>query len=78
MLLLYIILASVLVIAVAVAVDVTTAYFAERQTVRMLEKQRQEFLKKRAEWMLTIANLGRNAAEIYKRPEGAHRYVRVS
>ncbi|QPX71413.1 hypothetical protein SscP1EGY_15 [Streptomyces phage SscP1EGY] len=75
--LIFIVVASVVVVAAAVGIDVARDYLEEKKAER---KARKEEKAKFDEWalrMLTIAGLHKNAHAIYRREPGSHRRVRV-
>lgn len=76
-LLIFIVVASLAVIAVTVGIDVVSDYYAVKKAER---KARKEEKAKFDEWalrMLTIAGLHKNAHVIYRREQGTYRRVRV-
>jgi len=76
-LLIFIVVASLGVVAITVGVDVVKDYIEDKREKRTAEKEEKAKFDEWALRMLTIAGLHRNAHAIYRREQGTHRRVRV-
>lgn len=76
-LLIFIVVASLGVVAVTVGIDVAMDYIGEKKAKRAARKEEKEKFDEWALRMLTIAGLHKNAHAIYRRDPCSHRRVRV-
>lgn len=76
-LLIFIVVASLGVIAITVGIDVAVDYVKEKKAEKAKRKEEKEKYDEWALRMLTLAGLHRNAHAIYRREQGMHRRVRV-
>lgn len=76
-LLIFIVVASLGVVAIAVGVDAGSDYVSKKKAEREARKEEKAKYDEWALRMLTIAGLHRNAHAIYRREQGSHRRVRI-
>lgn len=76
-LLIFVVVASLGVIAVTVGIDAAVDYFGEKKREWEARKEEKAKFDEWALRMLTIAGLHKNAHAIYRREQGSHRRVRI-
>lgn len=76
-LLIFIVVASLGIVAITVGIDVAVDYVGEKMREREARKEEKAQFDEWALRMLTIAGLHKNAHAIYRREQGSHRRVRV-
>lgn len=76
-LLVFIVVASLAIVAVAVAVDVGSDQISKKKAERAARKEKEKQINDWALRMLTIAGLHKNAYAVYRREQGSHRRVRI-
>jgi hypothetical protein len=76
-LLIFIVVASLGVVAVTVGLDAAVDYIGEKKREKAKRKEEKAKFDEWALRMLTIAGLHKNAHAIYRREPGSHRRVRV-
>lgn len=76
-LLIFIVVASLGVVAVTVGIDAAVDYVGEKKKEKAKRKEEKAKFDEWALRMLTIAGLHKNAHAIYRREQGSHRRVRV-